>query len=83
MNYQIRPLKFHLEKYLAIHFLEKKWEKVKKFLENDLSHPSLNFKKIILKHTAFYSFRLDKQYRGVCILKNDIIEVILCTNHYK
>ena len=48
MNYQIRPLKFHLEKYLAIHFLEKKWEKVKKFLENDLSHPPLNFKKIIL-----------------------------------
>lgn len=82
MNYHIKPLRLDLDKYLVKHFLEKKWEKIKKFLENDLRHSSLDFKKIVFKHTVVYSFRLDKQYRGICVLKSNIIEIILFTNHY-
>lgn len=83
MGCQIKPLKSHLVRYFTKRFLNEKWEKVKKLLESDLSHPSLHFKKIIFRHTVFYSFRLDKKYRGICILKNNIIEIILFTSHYK
>ncbi|NCF74909.1 MAG: hypothetical protein GWO87_00255 [Xanthomonadaceae bacterium] len=83
MKYKIKHIKSHLNIYLNKHRLCKKWEKAKNFLENDLSHPSLNFEKIILKDTVFYSFRLDKKYRGICILDKNNIEIILFTNHYK
>ena len=83
MKYKIKHIKPRLSEYLNKRGLRKKWEKVKNFLENDLSHPSLNFEKIILKNTIFYSFRLDKKYRGICILDKNNIEIILFTNHYK
>ena len=83
MKYKIKQIKSRLNAYLDKHRLCKKWEKAKNFLENDLSHPSLNFEKIIFKNTIFYSFRLDKKYRGICILDKDNIEIILFTNHYK
>ncbi|MCK5320738.1 hypothetical protein KAJ61_05120 [Candidatus Parcubacteria bacterium] len=83
MEYKINPIKPRLKKYLSKHSLCKKWEKAKNFLENDLSYPSLNFEKIILKNTVFYSFRLDKKYRGICVLNKNNIEIILFTNHYK
>lgn len=83
MKYEVKPIKSHLSKYLDKYDLSEKWEKAKNFLANDLSHPSLNFEKIILKSTVFYSFRLDKKYRGICILSKGQIEIILFTNHYK
>ncbi|MBA3047385.1 hypothetical protein FP830_03575 [Candidatus Falkowbacteria bacterium] len=83
MKYKIRPIKPRLSEYLDKLGLFKKWEKARIFLENDLSHPSLNFEKIILKSAIFYSFRVDKKYRGICILDKNIIEIILFTNHYK
>jgi len=83
VKYTIKPLKVNLNKYLEKHSLFKKWIKVSCFLENNLSHPSLNFEKIILKSTVFYSFRIDKKYRGICILDKNNIEIILFTNHYQ
>jgi len=83
MAYIIKELKQHLQSYLSKYHLNKKWDKSKILLEQDLSHPSLRFKKIVLKGTIFYSFRLDKKYHGICILKNSTIEIILFTNHYK
>ena len=83
MKYKIKPIKSHLDKYLIKRNLCKKWGKAKNFLENNLSHPSLNFEKIILKSTIFYSFRIDKKYRGICILDKNNIEIILFTNHYQ
>lgn len=78
----IAPLKPHLRKYLIRFGLLKKWEKTKEMLEKDLSYPSLCFKKIVLEHTDFYSFRLDKQYRGICYYQNNKIHVVMFTNHY-
>ena len=83
MKYTVKPLKINLNKYLEKHNLSKKWIKVNYFLENNLSHPSLNFKKIIFKSTIFYSFRIDKKYRGICILNKNNIEIILFTNNYQ
>ena len=83
MNYVIKPLKLHLNEYLRKHSLVKKWKKIAFLLENNLSHPSLNFEKIILKSIIFYSFRVDKKYRGICILEKNDIEVVLFTNHYR
>ena len=83
MKYAVKPIKPRLSKYLDKYNLSEKWEKAKNFLANDLSHPSLNFEKIILKSTVFYSFKLDKKYRGICILSKGQIEIILFTNHYK
>ncbi len=83
MKYTVKPLKVNLSKYLEKHNLSKKWIKVNCFLENNLSHPSLNFEKIIFKSTIFYSFRIDKKYRGICILNKNNIEIILFTNHYQ
>ena len=83
MQYTVKQLKPRLHKHLIKHRLNKKWDKVKYLLESNLSHPSLNLKKIVFKSTAFYSFKLDKKYRGICILAGDVIEVILFTNHYK
>ena len=71
-------------KFLQKHGLLKKWHKVKILLEGNLPHPSLNFEKIILKSNVIYSFRLDKKYRGICLLKNEgVIEIIAFTNHHK
>ncbi len=81
--YKIKKINQKLENYLKKHLLSKKWEKIRILLEDNISHPSLNFEKIILKRTVFYSFRLDKKYRGICIICKGEIEVILFTNHYK
>ncbi|KKS33628.1 MAG: hypothetical protein UU95_C0026G0012 [Parcubacteria group bacterium GW2011_GWC2_42_12] len=83
MKYQVKPIKPRLSEYLNRYNLFEKWEKAKNFLANDLSHPSLNFEKIILKSTVFYSFRIDKKYRGICVLNKGRMEIILFTNHYK
>ena len=81
--YKIRKINKKLEEYLKKRQLLKKWTKIELLLEDNISHPSLNFEKIILKRTIFYSFRLDKKYRGICIIHKREIEVIVFTNHYK
>lgn len=83
MQIKICTLSNELDQYLKKYRLEKKWQKAKLFLENSLTHPSLNFEKIIFKRTVFYSFRLDKKYRGICIFEKGTIEVVLFTNHYQ
>ena len=83
MPYIIKDIRPDLYTYLAKHSLIDKWHKAESLLANDLSHPSLHFKKIVLKGTAFYSFRLDKKYRGICAVHGNIIEVIVITAHYQ
>jgi Txe/YoeB family toxin of Txe-Axe toxin-antitoxin module len=83
MRIFIQKLSQDLEEYLIKHGLQKKWKKVKYYLEQDISHPSLNFEKIILEGKIYYSFRLDHKYRGICILEKDTIEIFFFTNHYK
>lgn len=83
MNYQVTELNEELKTYLQKRNLEKKWTKAKFWLEKNLSYPSLNFEKILLKSTCFYSFRLDKKFRGLCIINKNTIEIIAFTKHYE
>lgn len=69
--------------YLTLHALEKKYEKAKKLFESNPNHPSLHTECLEPKHLKLYSFRLDKKYRVVFIVKEGIAEVITITNHYK
>ena len=80
---KIKKINSKLEKYLVKKNLVSKWKKTKKLLETNLSHPSLNFEKIILNRTVLYSFRLDKKYRGICVFKKNTLEILMFTNHYQ
>jgi len=81
---QIKPIRDDLDKYLKKHNLEKKYEKVKGFFEQDPLHPSLNTELLEPKDRLIYSFRLDKKYRAIFIYVDDnTIEIIAFTNHYK
>ena len=80
---KITPLKNQIKKYLKEHRLEKKFDKARKFFEQDIRHPSLNVEVLEPKHLKVYSFRLDKKYRAVFIVVNGEAEILTVTNHYK
>ena len=82
-SYIIKPLKADLKNYLEKHSLEKKWQKAKLTLEINPAYPALNFEKVVLEGIVFYSFRLDKKYRGICLLNGGEFEIIAFTNHYR
>lgn len=80
----IVDLRDDIDKYLRKHGLTKKWEKAKKFFENDPSHPSLNTELLEPKHRLIYSFRLDQKYRAIFIcMPEDKVEIIAVTKHYR
>ncbi len=80
---QIKPLKDDLKKYLKKHQLIKKFEKAKELFEQDINHSSLNVEILEPKNLKVYSFRLDKKYRAIFIVKTGQVEIITVTNHYK
>jgi Txe/YoeB family toxin of Txe-Axe toxin-antitoxin module len=80
----ILDLRADIEKYLRMHGLSKKWEKVKKLFESNPSHPSLGAELLEPKHRLIYSFRIDKKYRALFIcLPEEKIEIIAVTKHYR
>ena len=80
----IKEIRDDLEKYLKKHNLEKKYQKAKKSFEQDPFYPSLNTELLEPKDRLVYSFRLDKKYRAIFIYVNEnIIEIVMFTNHYK
>jgi len=80
---KIKPLKNEITKYLKIHQLEKKFQKAKKLMEQDINHPSLNVELLEPKQLKIYSFRLDKKYRAIFIVTDGEIEIVTVTNHYQ
>jgi len=79
----LRQLNVNQLEYLELHGLEKKYEKAKRLFESNINHPSLNTECLEPKHLKIYSFRLDKKYRVVFIVKEGEAEVIVISNHYK
>lgn len=72
------------KEYLKNHQLVKKYEKAKLLFEENPFHPSLNMELLEPKHRLLYSFRLDRKYRVIfAYIKNETIEIIIITNHYK
>jgi len=81
---QIKPIRDDLDKYLKKHNLAKKYKKAKSFFEKDPLYSSLNTELLEPKDRLMYSFRLDRKYRAIFIYIDDnMIEIIVFTNHYK
>ena len=81
---KIKKLRGDLENYLIKHNLIKKYDKSKRFFENDPLHPSLNTELLEPRDRLIYSFRLDRKYRAIFIyVGEDEIEIITFTDHYK
>lgn len=80
---KLRPLRKDLLEYLSTHKLVKKFDKAKRFFENDIRHPSLNTELLEPAWRGIYSFRIDKKYRVLFFIEANEAEVIALTNHYK
>jgi Txe/YoeB family toxin of Txe-Axe toxin-antitoxin module len=80
---KIKPLKNEITKYLKIHQLEKKFQKAKALVEQEINHPSLNVELLEPKQLKIYSFRLDKKYRAIFIVTDGEVEIVTVTNHYQ
>ena len=81
---RILDLRPDLYKYINKHGLKKKWQKAVELFDKDPSHPSLHTELLKPKHRFIYSFRIDKKYRALFIVKDEeLVEVIAITKHYR
>lgn len=81
---KILPLHPEIKNYLKKRRLEKKFEKQKRFFEQDFYHPSLKTELLEPRKMRIWSFRLDKKYRAIFIFRTkDIIEIIDVNRHYQ
>ena len=81
---QILDLREDLQKYIDRYGFRKKWQKAKELFEKDPSHSSLHTELLEPKHRLIYSFRIDRKYRALFIVREkNSIEVIAVTKHYR
>lgn len=80
---EIKSLNKKIKWYLKEHQLESKFEKAKNLFEKDIHYPSLKVEVLEPKHLKIYSFRLDKKYRAIFIITDNLVEIISITKHYK
>ena len=81
---RILDLRADLYEYINKHSLKKKWQKAVELFEKDPSHPSLHTELLKPKHRLIYSFRIDRKYRALFIVKDEeLVEVIAITKHYR
>lgn len=69
--------------YLKKHSLGTKWRKAVKLFEHDIKYPSLQTELLEPKEEMIYSFRIDKKYRAIFVIKDNVAYVFRITNHYK
>ncbi|MBI5003832.1 hypothetical protein HZC00_01940 [Candidatus Kaiserbacteria bacterium] len=69
--------------YIRTHELGDKWEKARVLFEGDIRHPSLHTELMEPKDEMIYSFRVDKKYRALFVIKDTIALVFRITNHYR
>lgn len=69
--------------YVKNHLLQKKWDKAVALFESDIKHPSLETELLEPKHEMVYSFRIDRKYRAMFMIKNNVAFVFRVTNHYR
>lgn len=79
----VKPLRPDLIRYLKKKKLIKKYEKQLKLFSLNQRHPSLHTEMLEPKDLRIYSFRLDKQYRGIFIIVKGEVEIIDINNHYQ
>lgn len=80
---KLKPIRKDLIEYLAIHKLEKKWDKAIRLFNENIRYPSLEVELLEPHWRGIYSFRIDKKYRALFFIKDGTTEVFKITNHYK
>lgn len=81
---RISDLRDDIDQYISKHGLINKWQKAKKLFEENPSYPSLHTELLEPKHRLIYSFRIDRKYRALFIVKEeDLVEIIAVTKHYR
>ncbi|MEK7581223.1 MAG: type II toxin-antitoxin system RelE/ParE family toxin [Patescibacteria group bacterium] len=69
--------------YLKKRNLLKKFEKQLSLLKNNPKHPSLNTEILEPRQLRIYSFRIDKKYRAIFVIRNGKIEIVDINDHYR
>lgn len=82
---KIVPPSDRVLKYIAKRGLTEKYNKQIKLLSENLAHPSLNVEKLEPKEANIYSFRIDKQFRGLFFFvpEEDSIKIFEANDHYQ
>lgn len=72
-----------ISRYIKAHGLDDKWKKAVSLFESNIKHPSLNTELMEPKEEMIYSFRVDRKYRALFMIKNNTAFVFRITNHYR
>ena len=81
---KIIALHSEIREYFKKRGLEKKFEKQKRFFEENPFHPSLETEILEPREARVWSFRVDRKYRAIFIFREkDTIEIIDINNHYR
>lgn len=80
---KVKTLHPKLLEYLKKHKLQDKFQKQLKILQYNPKHPSLHTEILEPRHLKIYSFRLDKKYRAIFVIKNEEIVIIDINPHYQ
>lgn len=73
-----------IEEYLQKRNLEKKFEKQKRFFEQNPFYPSLQTELLEPRKMKIWSFRIDRKYRAIFIFREkDTVEIIDINDHYQ
>ena len=78
----IRPLRADLQKYIRTHGLSAKWDKVLGLFMHNQRHPSLHTELLEPRQHGIFSFRIDRKYRALFFINEEVIEIFQITNHY-
>ena len=70
-------------RYIKAHELDDKWKKAVALFESNIKHPSLNTELMAPKEEMIYSFRIDRKYRALFMIKNNTAFIFRITNHYR
>ena len=81
---KIIALHSEIEEYLKKRKLEKKFEKQKRFFEENPFHPSLETELLEPKRMRVWSFRVNRKYRAIFVFRErNTIEIIDVNDHYQ
>jgi Txe/YoeB family toxin of Txe-Axe toxin-antitoxin module len=79
---EVKPLRPDLVKYLKKRNLVKRFTKQVSLFSKNPSYPSLRTERLEPKHLKIYSFRVDRKYRAIFIIKNGQAEIVDINLHY-
>lgn len=78
-----KALRPDLLKYLRKHRLENKFQRQLGTLVKDFHHPSLHVEILAPRFRKVYSFRIDRKYRAIFVVRNSEVLIIDINDHYQ